>query len=64
MAPRDVEALEPLLNGDNAEVRPSSCSWLLLCCHNKGRQSACGEAGMPVSEKHAARLMFRSMGVL
>ena len=57
MAPRDVEAQEPLLNGEHAEVRPSCCSWLLACHHNRGCQGADGVPARPVGEKHAARLM-------
>ena len=50
MAPRDVEAQEPLLNGANAEARPSSRSWLLFCYHNRGYQSAGGVPARPVGE--------------
>ena len=60
MAPRDVEAQEPLLNGEDAEACPSSGSWLLFWYDNKGRQSGGGEPGVPVSEKHAARLMVEA----
>ena len=63
MAPRDVEAQEPLLNGENAEACPSSCSWVLPCYYKKGRQSA-GVPGLPASKNYVARLMVGSMGVL
>ena len=47
MAPRDVEAQEPLLNGEDAEACPSSRSWLLFWYYNKHRQSGGGEPGVP-----------------